>query len=90
MEPKFKKSQAVIYVRGSQVELGIIKQVIPVEMQKSRKEDGPFGTPTGELYTGYKYFVYYHTGDTAALTNEGELHSIENDYAFRIIRIKAK
>ena len=32
------------------------------------------------------YFVNYHTGDTAALTNERDLHKIANSYAFEIRR----
>lgn len=32
------------------------------------------------------YFVNYHTGDTASLTNEVHLHKILNAYAFKIIR----
>lgn len=35
------------------------------------------------------YFVYYHTGDTAALTHESNLHKIKNKYAFNIERKKA-
>ena len=36
-----------------------------------------------------KYRVWYHTGDTTALTNEEHLHKIENAYAFNIIRKSA-
>lgn len=32
------------------------------------------------------YFVNYHTGDTAALTNKENLHPIKNAYAFNIVR----
>lgn len=34
------------------------------------------------------YFVWYHTGDTAACTHERNLHKIINSYAFKIERIK--
>ena len=33
-----------------------------------------------------KYRVWYHTGDTTALTAEYQLHSISNAYAFKIER----
>lgn len=36
-----------------------------------------------------KYRVWYHTGDTTALTDECYLHKIENAYAFNIIRKSA-
>lgn len=32
------------------------------------------------------YFVNYHTGDTAALTDAYNLHKIKNAYAFTIYR----
>lgn len=35
------------------------------------------------------YRVWYHTGDTSALTNEVNLHELKNAYAFLIIRRKA-
>lgn len=35
------------------------------------------------------YRVWYHTGDTTALTDERLLHSIENQYAFTILRKQA-
>lgn len=34
-------------------------------------------------------FVYYHTGDTAAMTGFSNLRKIQNLYAFRIERITA-
>jgi hypothetical protein len=34
------------------------------------------------------YFVWYHMGDTAACTNERNLHKIINLYAFEIKRLK--
>ena len=34
-----------------------------------------------------EYFVWYHTGDTAARTHARHLHKISNDYAFNIIRL---
>ena len=35
---------------------------------------------------GVSYFVNYHTGDTAALTDDRHLHEISNAYAFSIAR----
>src|SRR5690554_4224011 len=34
----------------------------------------------------HEYRVYYHTGDTSALTNESNLHKIKNSYAFMILK----
>lgn len=85
--PKFKEGQVVIYVNGDKYELGIIKTVIPVKKRYAQKQDGMHGEPTGEFYTGYDYFVNYHTGDTAARTDERLLHPIINDYAFKIKRL---
>lgn len=39
--------------------------------------------------SGYKYRVWYHTGDTTAVTDERLLHEIKNEYAFRVIRKSA-
>lgn len=35
------------------------------------------------------YFVYYHMGETGALTKTRDLHRIKNAYAFDIRRKKA-
>lgn len=42
-----------------------------------------------EAATVYKYRVWYHTGDTTAVTDEAHLHKISNAYAFNIIRKSA-
>ena len=34
-----------------------------------------------------KYFINYHTGDTAAMTHAEHLHKITNRYAFHVIRL---
>lgn len=34
-----------------------------------------------------EYFVWYHTGDTAARTHARNLHKISNEYTFHIIRL---
>lgn len=33
------------------------------------------------------HFCWYHTGDTAANTNEADMHRLANGYAFRIARL---
>lgn len=90
MDARFKKGQAVIYVKGNKVELGIIKQVVEVEERSFLKQDGLHGSPSGEFTKVIKYFVNYHSGNTAALTNECDLHPIENEAYFKIRRIKVK
>lgn len=86
---KFKVNETVLYKNGDRFELGVIKEVIPYERRTHTKQDGLFGKPSGELYEAYKYRVWYHTGDTTALTDECYLHKIENAYAFNIIRKSA-
>lgn len=72
----------VIYQNGSLFELGIIKEVIP----QGKPLKNIFDETT---YASYKYRVYYHTGDTSAVTDEHLLHAIHNEYAFLIMRRKA-
>lgn len=36
------------------------------------------------------YFVWYHMGDTAACTDEINLHKIINSYAFKIERLRVE
>lgn len=38
---------------------------------------------------GNKYRVWYHTGDSTALTDESLLHKVDNLYAFNVIRKSA-
>ena len=71
-EPLFMVGEIVIYQNGDRYELGVVKEVC-----------------TGTNYNGkpcYKYRVYYHTGDTSAMTDEHLLHKIVNSYAFEIRR----
>ena len=89
-KPKFEKGQTVIYQKGEELQIGIIKAVVKSEEKTSLKQDGFKGEPTRPMKTVYKYFVNYHTGDTAALTNERDLKVIRNDYAFKIERIVEK
>ena len=37
-------------------------------------------------YKPDQYFIWYHTGDTAACTHARNLHKITNSYAFEIRR----
>ena len=39
------------------------------------------------VYGDDEYFVYYHTGDTAARTHARHLHKISNAYAYHIYRL---
>ena len=39
-----------------------------------------------EMKDGYAYRVFYHMGDTTALTDEELLHKVDNSYAFLIMR----
>lgn len=34
-----------------------------------------------------EYFIWYHTGDTAARTHASHLHKIMNNYAYHVIRL---
>ena len=86
-ENKFEVGEVVLYQNGEKFELGVVKQVVPVEIKDRLKQDGLFGEPSGETtHVEYKYFVNYHTGDTAAMTPEYTLHKIVNLYAFDIKR----
>lgn len=86
---KFNVEDVVLYQNGERFELGIVKEVIPYEQRAYTKQDGLFGKPSGELYEAYKYRVWYHTGDTTALTDECHLRKIVNAYAFTILRKQA-
>lgn len=83
MKAKFKEGQVVLYQNGTSFELGIVKEVVEL------KQDGLYGEPTGEDTIQFYYRVWYHTGDTSALTDERNLHEIKNAYAFLVMRRKA-
>ena len=90
-ENKFEVGEVVLYQNGERnkylFELGIVKKVVPIEVKDRLKQDGLFGEPSGETtHIEYKYFVNYHTDDTAAMTPEHTLHKIANLYAFDIKR----
>lgn len=80
---KFKVNDIVLYQNGDRFELGVVKKVVPQPFAKVIK------TVNAEEITedfNYVYFVNYHIGSTAALTDEEDLHSIANLYAFLILR----
>lgn len=87
-QPKFAVGEVVLYQNGTSFELGIVKQIVQFEERTYLKQQGfpPKGEPAGEITTAFDYFVYYHTGDTAARTSECLLHKIANAYAFDIER----
>lgn len=70
-KPRFEVGEVVIYQNGDRFELGIIKTV---ERHESYND------------TSYKYRVWYHTGETTAMTDEYLLKKISNLYAFKIKR----
>lgn len=93
---KFNEGDIVLYRNGERYELGEVKQVIDYEhtFNKHQRQDGPFGEreASGEEVTEirYKYRVWYHEGDTSALTDENLLISIKNIHAFEVVRKKAE
>lgn len=87
MANNFKVGDAVLYQNGDRFELGIVKEVVEHRVKQRLRQDGLYGKPTGEEIVETCYRVWYHTGDTTALTNEWSLHSIANAYAFNISRI---
>ena len=89
MKTKFKEGQVVLYQNGTSFELGIVKEVVERIVKQHLKQDGLYGEPTGEDTIQFYYRVWYHTGDTSALTNEINLHELKNDYAFLVMRRKA-
>lgn len=70
---KFKPGDVVLYRNGNVYELGIVKSVTTLSSEFE-----------GEV--PYGYYVWYHTGDTAALTHESDLHRLNNSYAFTALR----
>lgn len=80
---KFKENEVVIYQNGDHFELGVVKKVVPKRFTKVTK------TTNAEMIgedNHYSYFVLYHIGETAALTDEDNLRKISNEYAFLILR----
>lgn len=85
----FKVGQVVLYQNDNSFELGIVKEVVECVIKQRLRQDGLYGEPTGEDTVQTCYRVWYHTGDTSALTDEVNLHEIKNAYAFLIMRRKA-
>lgn len=70
---KFKAGETVLYQNGARFELGIVKSIIKLSSEQ-------------EGIIPYGYRVWYHTGDTTALTHESDLYKIINNYAFTVLR----
>lgn len=83
-KPEFEIGEVVIYVNGDTYELGIIKRIVPKEYTRTIIGSDPIRTTIDYRYS---YFVWYHTGDTTALTDEELLHKLVNRYAFKVIRL---
>lgn len=67
LQPKFLVNETVLCKIGIIYQIGIIKEIVPIENY-------------------FSYRVWYHSGDTAALTAEDNLRKIENINYFTIIR----
>ena len=72
-EAKFKQGELVLYQNGSKFELGVVKEVVSLGSHEENK-------------IAYGYRVWYHMGETTALTDETLLHKIQNAYAFTVLR----
>lgn len=70
-KPKFKEGDIVLYQNGNTFELGLVKEILNTNTRTNNN---------------YKYRVYYHMGSTTAVTDECNLHPINNAYAFTIIK----
>ena len=70
METKFNVGEPIIYQNGDRYELGIVKKICTKDNPEKEQD----------------YFVWYHSGDTAARTPEHTMHKITNLYAFEVIR----
>lgn len=87
------KKLLIIYdsnTRGIIVELDMVNG--PDLATYTDEEINEYLLDTFEEYTAkdyFKYRVWYHTGDTSALTDESNLHEIKNAYAFLVMRRKA-
>lgn len=78
---KFSVNEVVLYQNGDRFELGIVKEVLEREVLDFPSD--------AEQTIVCEYRVWYHTGDTSALTPEHCLHKISNAYAFTILRKQA-
>ena len=73
---KFKQGDIVLYKNGERYQLGEIKEVLEFE------ETDIFN----DIYIKYKYRVWYHSGNTTAVTDESLLIPIDNIYNFTVLR----
>lgn len=89
MNNKFNKDDVVLYKNGDTYELGVISIVVCRIQMPGKEWREPLCTLKKEheqYVIGYDYLVFYHTGNTTALTSEELLIPINNTYAFTIIR----
>lgn len=81
---EFEAGEVVICKYNSTFELCIIKEVVPITKKHFLKQDGLYGTPTGEEYTDYMYRIENYTSDITRLTDGIPLYKISNKDAFTI------
>lgn len=79
--PKFDVGEIVLYQNGTKFELGEVKTILVNVSFSITKDEKIINT------VEYHYRVWYHTGETTALTNEDLLHKILNLYAFDVKRL---
>lgn len=87
---EFEVGEVVICKCNRTFELCIIKEVIPTTKRRFLKQDGLYGTPTGEEYTDYMYRVCDYTSDITRLTDDVSLYKISNRDAFTIKKKRRK
>jgi len=83
---KFNVGEVVLYQNGSRNELGVIKEVVPTQVPLEIRQDRTWVNHPTETRLIYRYRVWYHTGDTTALTDESLLKPVSNAGAFLILR----
>lgn len=66
----FEKGDYVIYKNGDILEFGIIKDKYDAQNMERMRDNSDAAI----------YRVYYHTGDTSALTDERYLYKIDNGH----------
>ena len=81
---EFEVGEVVICKCDKTFDICVVKEVIPTTKRRLRREDGLFGTPTGDEYTVYMYLVSDYTSGIARLVDDISLHKISNKDAFTI------
>ena len=66
---EFEVGEVVICKYNKTFSICVVKEVIPTTKKRFRREDGLYGTPTGEEYTDYLYRVWDYTSDITRLTD---------------------